>query len=82
MKALLLAGLAASTLTFASFTPAAAEGGCGPFAHRGWDGFCHPNYRPYGFAGYGYGYGWHRAVEYGYGWHRPWGGYGGWHHGW
>ncbi len=53
MKTLLLAGLAASALTLGSLTPAAAEGGCGPFAHRSWDGFCRPNHRPYPAYGFG-----------------------------
>ena len=70
MKALLLAGLTASVLTLGSLTPAMAEGGCGPYAHRGWDGFCHPNFRPVPV----YGYGWHRPFwGHPYGWHRPWG---------
>ena len=64
MQKLLLAGLAASALSLAAFTPAQAEGGCGPFGHRGWYGHCRPN-------GYG-GYGWHRPAGYGVGWHRPW----------
>lgn len=67
MQKLLLAGLAASALSLAAFTPAQAEGGCGPFGHRGWYGHCRPN--GYGFGG---GYGWHRPGGYGYGWHRPW----------
>jgi hypothetical protein len=73
MKALVLAGLAASTLVLGSLSPASAEGGCGPFRHRGFNGFCYPNARPYPVYGYGwhrpYGYGWHR----GYGWHGPYG---------
>ena len=69
MKALVLAAVAASTLMLGSLTPAAAQGGCGPYAHRGWDGFCHPNIRP--LPVYGYGYGWHRP--WGYGYHGPWG---------
>ena len=75
MKKLLLAGLAASALSLAAFTPAEAQGGCGPFAHRGWYGHCRPNGYGYGWHrpyGYGYGYGWHRPY---YGWHRPWGYY-------
>ena len=44
------------------------SGGCGPFRHRGFYGFCRPNgVGPYGV---GYRYGWR-----GYGWHR----WGGWH---
>lgn len=75
MKALVLAGVAASTLMLGSLTPAAAQGGCGPYAHRGFDGFCHPNFRPRPYGFYGGGYGYHRP--YGYGYHRPYGyGYG------
>ena len=69
MKRLLLAGLALSAMSLATLSPAEASGGCGPYAHRGYYGYCRPNLRPYPV--YGYGYGWHRP--YGYGWHRPWG---------
>ena len=73
MKNLAFAGLAAVLLAGASVTPAAAQGGCGPYAHRGWDGFCHPGglARPYGV---GFGYGWQRPIGYGYhgyGWRGP-----------
>lgn len=74
MKRLLLAGLAVSALSLAALSPAEASGGCGPFGHRGWDGFCHPNARPYPvYRAYGYGYGFHRPYGFGYGYHRPWG---------
>ncbi len=80
MKTLILAGVAATTLMLGSLTPAAASGGCGPFGHRGWDGFCHRNFAPVPvYRPWGYGYGWHRPYGYGYGWHRPWGWGGGWH---
>lgn len=69
MKALVLAGVAASALMFGSLAPAAAQGGCGPYAHRAWNGFCRPNVRPFPV----YGYGWHRPWGYGYGYRRPWG---------
>ena len=49
-----LAGDTAPAVTLTS-------GGCGPFRHRGFYGFCRPN-----FVGYGYGYG----PRYGFGWHR------------
>ena len=78
MKQLLLAGLAASALSLVALTPAEASGGCGPYGHRGWDGYCRPNARPLPFyPAYGRPYGWHRPHGYGgygYGWHRPWGG--------
>ena len=73
MKKFVFAGIAAALLAGVSMTSAEAQGGCGPYAHRGWDGFCHSGggwARPVGF-GYGYGPGWHRP---GYGWRRP--GYG------
>ena len=68
--------LASSTLPDVTLT----SGGCGPFRHRGFYGFCRPNFGGYGF-GYrrfgwrGYGYGWHRFGyrRFGYrhfGWHR------------
>ena len=76
MKTWIVAGLAIGTVALASLTPAQAQGGCGPFGHRSWSGFC----RPGGQAGYGgprpvyglgYGYGWHRGWGPGYGWrHR------------
>ena len=71
MRKLLLAGLAASALAVGAYSPAEASGGCGPFAHRGFYGYCRPN----GYGGYGYGY--RRPFFPGYGFHR---GYG-WHHG-
>ena len=58
MKKVFLAGFALSVLALSGVAPAHAEGGCGPFAHRGWDGSCHRNDGPglgYGFTG-GYGY--------------------------
>lgn len=74
MRNVLLAALAASALSFAAFTPAQAEGGCGPFGHRGFYGACRPNGGGYGWhRPGGYGYGWHRPWHSGYGWHRPWG---------
>ena len=73
MRKLLLAGLASSALAVGIYTPAEASGGCGPFGHRGFYGYCRPN-------GYG-GYGFHRPFGYGYGFHRPFGyGYGGQRH--
>ncbi len=47
------------------------SGGCGPFRHRGFNGFCYPGggyygygfYRPGFYRGYGYGYhGFHRGF--------------------
>ncbi len=74
MKTILLASFAALALSAAALTPAEAQGGCGPYAHRGFDGFCHPNgwARPYGYGAYG---GWRRGP----GWGGPGWGYG---HGW
>ncbi len=52
-------GIVASPLPLASSQPEATlvSGGCGPFRHRGFNGFCYPNGgfvgRPY-FRGYGY----------------------------
>ena len=69
MKALIFAGVAASTLMLGSLAPAEASGGCGPFAHRGIYGACRPNGPVYG----GYGYGWRRPYGYGYGWHHRYG---------
>lgn len=68
MRKLLLAGLAASALAVGVYTPAEASGGCGPFGHRGYYGYCRP-----GGGGYGYGYGYRRPFFPGYGFH---GGYG------
>ncbi len=81
MKKLLLAGIAVAALSLTALTPAEASGGCGPYRHRGWDGFCRPGGQ-LGFAPhpvYFGGYGWHRPWGPGYGWHRPgWG----WRHRW
>ena len=62
------AGLAAAALGVTAVAPAQAQGGCGPYAHRGWDGWCHP--------GGGWGGPRHFSGGYGHGWHRPWS----WHH--
>ncbi|MCW6509367.1 GCG_CRPN prefix-to-repeats domain-containing protein [Lichenifustis flavocetrariae] len=79
MKAFVLAGLSIAALAVTAVAPAQAQGGCGPYGHRGWDGYCRPGGwarpRPYAF---GYGYGWHRPHPYGYGrgpwgYHRHWG---------
>lgn len=81
-----LAGAALLALGTLAGTTGIAEArdGCGPGFHRGFYGYCRPNFgpRPYAFYGgprWGYGWrhhgwhgGWHRA-----GWHR-----GGWHHRW
>ncbi len=76
MKRLILAGLTVAALGLAALTPAQAQGGCGPYAHRGWNGWCHPN----GYGGPGpWGHGWHRPWGPGYGWHRHGWGY---HHHW
>ena len=75
MKRLILAGLAVASLSMAALTPAEASGGCGPYAHRGWNGFCRPGGqwgggpRPVYFGG---GYGWHRPGGPGWGWHQGW----------
>jgi len=66
--------------------PAAeARDGCGPGFHRGFYGWCRPNWRPYayrpGYRRFGYhrwsGYRWH----YHYSWHRSWHRGFGWHRG-
>jgi hypothetical protein len=81
MKALLLAGLTFGALSLGAMAPAEAQGGCGPYAHRGWDGYCRPGggwARPWGYGYRGYGPGWHRHWG-GPGWRRPgWGYYRGW----
>jgi hypothetical protein len=79
------------------FTAPAAEArdGCGPGFHRGFYGWCRPNWRPYAYRPYLYGpgyrrFGYHRwggyrwHYRYHYAWHRGgyrWGGFrhGGWH---
>ncbi len=71
MKKLLLAGLAITALSLSAMTPAEASGGCGPYRHRGWDGFCHPGGQ-FGYAPRPVYYG-----GYGYGWRRPWHHHGG-----
>ncbi len=51
---------------------AEARDGCGPGFHRGWSGWCKPNWRPYAYRPVIYA----RPVvyrSYGYGWRRPWG---------
>lgn len=84
--------LAAATLLTlgtiaATATTAEARDGCGPGFHRGWSGWCKPNWRSYAYRPvyyarpvvYGYGYGWRRPWGYRHvGWHRPWGHHGGW----
>lgn len=76
MRKLLLAGLAASALAVGVYTPAEASGGCGPFAHRGYYGYCRPGGGGFGYGWHRpYGYGWHRPFGYGYGWHRHFGYY-------
>ena len=60
-NALPAAGIAATPLPLASSQPEVTlvSGGCGPFRHRGFNGFCYPGggfaRGPYGFhRGYGY----------------------------
>ena len=82
--------LALTAGLFLAAPGAEARDGCGPGFHRGFYGWCRPNfgyrpfvyaprYRTFGYRGWGgprrY-YGWHH-------WHR-WGGYhhAGWHHRW
>ncbi|MDP4004564.1 hypothetical protein Q8W67_13965 [Methylobacterium sp. NEAU K] len=65
-------------LTGATMGAAQARDGCGPGFHRGFYGYCRPNFGPPRLV--------YRPGFYGYrrfGWHR-WGGYRhvGWHHGW
>ena len=58
-------GIAATPLPLASDQPEATlvSGGCGPFRHRGFNGFCYPGagfvrgpfVRGYGYHRYGYG---------------------------
>ena len=45
------------------------SGGCGPFRHRGFYGFCRPNFVGYGYPGF---YGYRRFYGYRgfYGYHR------------
>ena len=60
-------GIAATPLPLASDQPEATlvSGGCGPFRHRGFNGFCYPNG---GFVRGPFvrGYGYHRYGRYGY----------------
>ena len=66
MKRFLAAVLTAGAIGLVALSPAHAQGGCGPYAHRGWDGFCHPGgWEP---RPWGWGHGWHRP----WGWHRHW----------
>ncbi len=51
-----------------------ASGGCGPYRHRGGNGFCYPNGGGFYRGGYGYGRPYGYGGGYGYG--RPYG-YGG-----
>ncbi|MBP1181938.1 GCG_CRPN prefix-to-repeats domain-containing protein [Methylobacterium sp. PvR107] len=72
--------LALGTLTATMGTADAAQG-CGPGFHRGFSGWCKPNWRPYAYRPVYYArpvvYGWHRPWAWRHvGWHRPWG----WHH--
>ena len=80
MKKFVLVGMTIAALSMAALTPAEASGGCGPYRHRGFNGFCYPGGG--GWAGrpaYFGGYGWHRHWGAGWGWHRHgWG----WHHRW
>ena len=75
MKKLLLAGLAAATLSVVALSPAEARDGCGPHRFRDLHGYCHwmrPPAPPVYFGvGYGPGYGWHHPHPWG-GWHRRW----------
>ncbi len=48
MKALVFAGVAASTLMLGGLAPAEARDGCGPFAHLSVYGVCRPNAVVYG----------------------------------
>jgi|UPI000346EF91 hypothetical protein len=64
--------------------PAAeARDGCGPGFHRGYYGWCRPNWRPYAYRPFVYGpgyprFGYHRRGGYHwhyrhhYSWHRSW----------
>ena len=56
---------AAQAIPLAQSTPDVilTSGGCGPFRHRGFYGYCRPNF-------VGYGYGWRRPWGWGPGWHR------------
>ncbi|GJD90077.1 hypothetical protein BHAOGJBA_3611 [Methylobacterium hispanicum] len=72
-----LAGAALLALGTLAGTAGAAEAaqGCGPGFHRGYYGWCRPNWRPYADRPVVYA----RPV-YGYGWRRPWGWrHAGWH---
>lgn len=67
MKTWIAAGLVVGAVAAASLMPAQAQGGCGPFAHRGWNGSCRP-------GGQANSYGTARPfLGYGYGVHRGWG---------
>jgi hypothetical protein len=69
MRKLLLSALAASALAAISVSPAAASGGCGPYMHRTWAGFCRPpGQLGWGPGGYAYGYGYRPYYAYGPGW--------------
>jgi hypothetical protein len=84
-KIILPLALAAGLLTAGSV--AEARDGCGLGFHRGFYGWCRPNfgYHPYAYGpvyrGFGYrGWGrprWHYGYR--YGWHRRFGWHGGWH---
>ena len=63
MQKLLLAGLAASALSLAAFTPAQAEGGLRSVRPSR---LVRPLPAKHGY-GFGGGYGWHRPGGYGYG---------------
>lgn len=76
------AALLALGTVFGTGSAAEARDGCGPGFHRGYDGWCRPNLRPYAYRPVYYARPIYsaRPVVYGYGWRRPWGWrHAGWH---
>lgn len=77
MRKLFVTGLIAGGLSLMALAPAQAEGGCGRYYYRGWDGYCHSkgwySSRSYGDYGYGYGYRSYRPEGYyGRSWDNDW----------
>jgi hypothetical protein len=66
LRNILFALIAAGTVTAAVATPAEASGGCGPYRHRNYNGYCVPGGQ-YGYAPRPYVFG----PRYGWGWRHP-----------
>ena len=79
----LIVPLALATGVLLTAPAAEARDGCGPGFHRGYYGYCRPNWRPYVYRPFSYGPayrhfgyrrwgGYRRHYRYRYSWHRSW----------